>query len=73
MYPVQMVSGVSKPKRDKSGSRQQQSQPSSSSAFAAALEKTAQQNCPEECYTVTYDRRSRLQTYYYCQSKEYTY
>lgn len=68
-----MVTGVSKPKREKEGSGQRQSQTSHTSSLTATLEKAAQASVPEECYTVTYDRRSRLQTYYYCQSREYTF
>jgi hypothetical protein len=68
-----MVSGVSKPKREKRGSGQQQSRSSCSHVFAATLERAAGQDAPKECYTVTYDRSSRLQTYYYRQSKEYTF
>ncbi len=68
-----MVTGVSKPKREREGSGQRQPQASHTSSFTATLEKAAQTSVPEECYTVTYDRRSRLQTYYYCQSREYTF
>ncbi len=68
-----MVSGVSKPKREKRGSGQQQSRSSCSHVFAATLERAAEQDAPKECYTVTYDRSSKLQTYYYRQSKEYTF
>lgn len=67
-----MVTGIRKPKREKSGSGQQNPQTAKTPGFNGILEKTVQDNVPEECYTVTYDRQSRLQTYYYCQSREYT-
>lgn len=67
-----MVTGVRKPKREKSGSGQQNHQAARSSGFNGILEKAVRENIPEECYTVTYDRQSRLQTYYYRQSREYT-
>lgn len=73
MYPIQMVSGASKPRREREGSGQRQPQTSQVSPFTATLEKAAQASEPTECYTVTYDRRSRLQTYYYCPSREYTF
>ncbi|WP_251208737.1 hypothetical protein [Acetatifactor aquisgranensis] len=73
MYPVQMVSGVSKPRREHEGSRQRDSRSSKPAAFSAILEETAPENCPSECYIVTYDRQSRLRTYSYQQSREYTF
>ena len=68
-----MVVSTPKLKRENGGSGHQQSQPQKPSSFGKILEKTAADNCPEEIYTVTYDRNSRLQTFYYRQSKEYTF
>lgn len=73
VYPVQMVSGVSKPKREKGGSRQHKPQTGKSPSFGALLERALEDNCGEECCSVTYDSKSRLQTYYYHPSREYTY
>lgn len=73
VYPIQMVVRSSKPKRDDKGSGQQEPRNAKPVSFDAALEKVQTQDCPEECYTVTYDRQSHLQTYYYCQSREYTF
>lgn len=67
-----MVTGVRKPKREKSGSGMQNPHSARTPGFNSILEKAVQENAPEECYTVTYDRQSRLQTYYYRQSREYT-
>ena len=72
VYPVQKVTGIRKPKREKSGSGQKNPQTAKAPVFSTILEKAVQENTPAECYTVTYDRQSRLQTYYYCQSREYT-
>ena len=68
-----MVSGAGKLKRDRKGSGQQDPQTSRPDSFQTTRGKATAENCPEECYTVTYDRQSRLQTYYYCQSREYTF
>lgn len=68
-----MVVSASKLTRDNKGSGKQESRNTKPVSFDAMLEKAEAKNCPEECYTVTYDRQSRLQTYYYCQSREYTF
>ena len=68
-----MVSGVEKLRRDRNGSGQRNPQSSRPAAIHPALAKAPAEDGPEECYTVTYDRQSRLQTYYYRQSKEYTF
>lgn len=68
-----MVAGVPKPRREKSGSGQREPHPYKPAAIGIALDKAVSDNGPEECYTVTYDRQSRLQTYYYRQSREYTF
>lgn len=72
VYPIQMVTSVQKPKREKNGSGQQNPQTAKTPGFSSILEKAVRENTPEECYTVTYDRQSHLQTYYYRQSREYT-
>ena len=72
VYPVQMVTRIGRPKSENGGSGRHNSQPARTPAFGSVLEKKAAETVPEECYTVTYDRRSRLQTYYYRQSREYT-
>ncbi|MCI9336690.1 MAG: hypothetical protein HFH93_03950 [Lachnospiraceae bacterium] len=64
---------MAKPKRENRGSGQRNPQPPKPAALNADLRKAASENCPQECYTVTYDRQSRLQTYSYRQSKEYTF
>ena len=67
-----LVTGVRKPKREKDGSGHQNPQTAKTPVFNSVLQKAVQENAPEECYTVTYDRQSRLQTYYYRPSREYT-
>jgi hypothetical protein len=68
-----MVARSSKLKRDNKDSGRQESKNAKPVSFEETLEKAQPQNCPEECYTVTYDRQSHLRTYYYCQSREYTF
>lgn len=67
-----MVIGAPKAGRERHGSGQQNAQARKTPSFNAILEKAVPENAPEECYTVTYDRKSQLQTYYYRQSREYT-
>lgn len=33
----------------------------------------AYNNAPADCYTVTYNNKSQLQSFYYCPRHEYTY
>ena len=62
VYPVQMVSAVDKLKRDRKGSGQQDPQTSRPASFQTTRDKTTAEKSPEECYTLTNDRQSRLQT-----------
>lgn len=73
VYPVQMVTRVSKPSRE--NGRQGRRQPGSSknSLFDTVLDNAMERRSPADCYTVTYNANSQLQTYYYRQSREYTF
>lgn len=71
VYPVQMVAKTTKLKRENGRSQQQRSN-SNSSAFRLLLEKAADEECPAECYVVTYNADMQLQTYNY-RSREYTF
>ena len=71
VYPVQMVSRQSKLKRENGRSGQNRSDSSSTSSFRQLLETTASENCPAECYVVTYNAHCQLQAYSY-RSREYT-
>lgn len=68
-----MVASMPKLKRENRGSGQQRPRSSESTFFGILLQTAADDNCPEDCYTVTYDRQSRIQTYYYHRSREYTF
>lgn len=73
VYPVQMVAKTTKLKRENGRSGQQRSgSNSTSSAFRLLLEKTVGEECPAECYVVTYNADMQLQTYNY-RSREYTF
>lgn len=73
MYPVQMVANVPKLRKEQEGSRHQESRSHKPSSAGATLRRAPETDCPQECYTVTYDRYSRLQTYSFQQSREYTF
>ncbi len=72
VYPVQVVSGVSRTRRENGSSKRQQPSPSKEVAFAAVLEKVIATDQPIDCYTVTYNANKELQTYSYQPSREYT-
>ena len=71
VYPVQMVSKTSKLKRDNGRSGQRDSGSSNASAFRHLLDEAIIENCPAECYVVTYNANCQLQTYSY-RSREYS-
>ena len=73
VYPVQMVARVSKLSRENGKQSKRQSGSSKNSLFDTVLSNTMENKAPAECYTVTYNADSQLQTYYSRQSKEYTF
>jgi len=68
-----MVARMSKLKREHHGAGQQQQDSSASPSFGVTLNKTAVKKDSEENCVVTYNAKRQLQTFYYCQSREYTY
>ena len=72
VYRVQVVSQAPKTKREKGSSQPRDPNPSRSASFAAALERALDESQPVDCYTVTYDASSKLQTFFYQPSREYT-
>ncbi|MCM1567881.1 MAG: hypothetical protein NC081_00360 [Roseburia sp.] len=73
MFPVQEVSRVSRTRREGGNSQQHHSAEAKADGFAVILDKALDESRPVDCYTVTYNARSQLQTYYYRHSREYTY
>ena len=71
VYPVQMVARPSKLKRENGRSGQGRPDSSNTSSFRQLLETAVSENCPPECYVVTYNANCQLQTYSY-RSREYT-
>ena len=71
VYPVQMVASPTKLKRENRQSGQRHPG-SSASDFRRFLEEAASEDCPAECYVVTYNANCQLQTYSY-RSREYTF
>ncbi len=72
VYRVQMVSQTPKTKRENSNSQQRDPSSSRSASFAMTLERALDERPPIGCHTVTYDADSRLQTFFYQPSREYT-
>ena len=73
MYPVQMITKMPKLRRENGQPGQQQRRQSKAVSFGNVLEEKIGNSSPAECYVVTYNGKSQLQTYYYHQSKEYTF
>lgn len=72
VYPVQMVAKPTKLKRDNGRSGQRRPETSGKSNFRRLLEDAVGEDCTTECYVVTYNANSELQTYHY-RSREYTF
>lgn len=73
VFPVQMVAKVSKASRENGRQKQRQSNSSKNSLFDSFLNRPIESESSAEGYTVTYNADRQLQTYYYRQSKEYTF
>lgn len=72
VYPVQVVPQAPKMRREENNSRRRGSNSSKPVTFAAVLDTALEESQPIDCYTVTYNASSQLQTFYYMPSKEYT-
>ena len=72
VYPVQVVPGIFGTKRENGSSRRRQPGSSRTVAFTDVLEKTIAETQPLDCYIVTYNVNSELQSYFYQPSREYT-
>ena len=72
VYPVQVVPQAPKMRREERNSQRRGSNPSKPVTFAAVLDNALEESQPIDCYTVTYNASSQLQTFYYMPSKEYT-
>lgn len=73
VYPVQVVSGISRTRRENSSSKRRQPHSSKPAVFTEALEKAIAENQPMGCYTVTYDVNGELQKYHYQPTREYNF
>lgn len=73
VYPVQTITQMPKLRRENRQTGQRQRQQPKNVSFGNVLEEKIGNQCPAECYVVTYNGKSQLQTYYYLQSKEYTF
>ncbi len=73
MYPVQVISGITRTKRENGSSKQRQPGSSKPVAFTEVLEKAVAENQSMECYTVTYDMNGELKKYHYQPTREYNF
>ncbi len=76
VYPVQMVTMVSKLSRESNRQNKRQPGAPKNSLFDTVLSTAVENNkskAPADCYTVTYNADSQLQANYYRQAREYTF
>lgn len=71
VYPVQVVSGIFRTRRENSSSKQRQSGSPKAAVFTEVLNKAVAEKEPMECYTVTYDVKGELKKYHYQPTREY--
>lgn len=68
-----MVSIISGVKRDNSRSaKHENNYKNNCSDFAGELEKAVDERQAADCYTVTYNAKSQLQSFFYSQHRDYT-
>lgn len=71
VYPVQVISEISRTKRESNSSKRRQSGSPKPAVFTEVLKKAVEENEPKECYTVTYDVKGELKKYHYQTTREY--
>ncbi len=70
---VQMVSMISSTRRDNENREKQDRANSKGPTFTQVLNKVVKENVPQDIINITYDSKSNINTFFYHQSKEYTF
>ena len=73
MYPVQTISKSKGVKRDGTNGGYKDNRQHDNGYYGMYVSVEANNMAPEDCYTVTYNSNSQIQTFYYCPRHEYTY
>lgn len=73
VYPVQMVAMVSRPSRGDGRQKRRQPNAPKNNLFDTILNNAMESKTPADSYTVTYNADRQLQSYFYRQSREYTF
>lgn len=73
VYPVQTISNTKGVKRDGTNAGYQGNSQQGNRYYDMKVNVETTHMAPEDCYTVTYNNNSQLQTFYYCPCHEYTY
>lgn len=71
VLPVQIVSNIPNMRRENGNSKRQRLSAPKAESFKTVLESVADENQPGDCYTVTYNANSQLQTFFYRLNREY--
>lgn len=70
---VQMVSMISSTRRDNENREKQDRANYKGPTFTQVLNKMVKENVPQDIINITYDSKSNINTFFYHQSKEYTF
>mgnify|MGYP001521576697 len=73
VYPVQTISNLKGIGRDNTSAEHKSGEKPHSQTMNMKIAFEAYNNAPADCYTVTYNNKSQLQSFYYCPHHEYTY
>ncbi|MFG6326389.1 MAG: hypothetical protein K1W00_06030 [Lachnospiraceae bacterium] len=59
-------------RQDNSHSNQRGAESTEPVTFAGKLKKVMEQNTPSDCYTVTYNKGMKLQSFFYSEQRDYS-
>ena len=68
-----MVSMISSTKRDNENREKQDQANYKGPTFTQVLNKVVKESVPQDIINITYDSKSNINTFFYHQSKEYTF
>lgn len=73
VYPVQTISNLKGVGQDNTSAEHGNNGQSHRQTITIRVNPETYADAPADCYTVTYNRNSQLQAFYYCPRHEYTY
>lgn len=70
--PIQTVPIINNMRQDNRHGNQKGTESTEPVTFAGELKKVMDQGTPSDCYTVTYNRGMKLQSFFYTEQREYS-